>query len=67
MNTIRIRKDGRFTLPATFRKKYGVKTGDSYYVIEIKNGLLFKPARDMSMDKPTEKLSGEIKTETKSK
>lgn len=67
MTIIRIRKDGRFTLPATFRKKYGVKTGDSYFIVEIKNGLLFKPTRDMSKDKPTEKLSGEIKTETKSK
>lgn len=51
MPTIRIRKDRTFTLPAGFCKKYDVRTGDNFEVVEIGNGLLFKPIRQPRVDK----------------
>jgi len=61
MPTIRIRKDGTFTLPADFCKKYDVRTGDNFEVVEIGNGLLFKPIRQPRVDKSAVKARGEAR------
>lgn len=67
MSIIRIRKGGEFTLPVEFRKKYNVKVGDTFTVVELNGGLLIRPIRDLSMEKSTEPVQKEIKIEEKAK
>jgi bifunctional DNA-binding transcriptional regulator/antitoxin component of YhaV-PrlF toxin-antitoxin module len=41
--TIVIRKQGRWTLPAELREKYGVKVGDTFSLIDLDGSFLFTP------------------------
>ncbi len=41
--TIVIRKQGRWTLPAELRKKYGVKVGDTFNLIDLGGSFLITP------------------------
>ncbi len=44
MTEIRIRKDGRITLPAGFRQKYGLKEGATLTLTDLGGGnLMFTP------------------------
>jgi AbrB family looped-hinge helix DNA binding protein len=44
MTTVRIRSNGTITLPARFRKKYGLKEGDFLTLIDLGDGkLMFTP------------------------
>ena len=40
MNTIQVRKKGTFTLPSSFRQKYGVEEGEIYSCIDLGEGSL---------------------------
>lgn len=41
--TIVIRKQGRWTLPAELREKYGVKAGDTFTLIDLGGSFLITP------------------------
>ena len=41
--TIVIRKQGRWTLPAELREKYGVKVGDTFSLIDLGGSFLITP------------------------
>jgi AbrB family looped-hinge helix DNA binding protein len=41
--TIVIRKQGRWTLPAELREKYGVKEGDTFSLIDLGGSFLITP------------------------
>lgn len=38
-----IRKQGRWTLPAELRRKYGVKAGDTFTLIDLDGSFLITP------------------------
>ncbi len=44
-----IQADGRITLPAEWREKYGIKQGDSVSFIETDHGLLVLPREAAAM------------------
>ena len=52
MAAIRIRKGGKITLPAEYRRKYGVKEGDVFNIVGMKNGFLLSPAQPLRVEKP---------------
>jgi AbrB family looped-hinge helix DNA binding protein len=62
MPTIRIRKDGRITLPTEFRKRYNVQEGDKYEVTEIGDGLFCRLIRAPKSSAPSRKKSSKAKT-----
>jgi len=37
---------------ATIRKKYGVKEGDVFNIVGMKNGFLLSPAQPLRVEKP---------------
>ncbi len=41
--TIVIRKQGRWTLPAELREKYGIKVGDTFNLIDLGGSFLITP------------------------
>jgi AbrB family looped-hinge helix DNA binding protein len=60
MTKIRIRRNGMITLPATIRKKCGLKVGDFLTLIDLGDGkLMFTPGVSaflMTADKIAEEL-----------
>ena len=49
-DTLIVSDRGQITLPATIRKKYGIKGGSALIIEERNNELLLKPAAIMEMD-----------------
>jgi AbrB family looped-hinge helix DNA binding protein len=43
VETVQIRQRGSLTLPANIRKRYGIKPGDSYRIIDLDGILIFTP------------------------
>jgi AbrB family looped-hinge helix DNA binding protein len=42
-NVVKVTRRGQTTIPAVFRKKFGVKEGDILVVEATEKGILFKP------------------------
>ena len=49
-DTLIVSERGQITLPATIRKKYGIKGGSALIIEERNNELLLKPAAIMELD-----------------
>jgi AbrB family looped-hinge helix DNA binding protein len=49
-DTLIVSDRGQITLPASIRKKYGIKGGSALILEEINNELRLKPAAIMEMD-----------------
>lgn len=49
-DTLIVSERGQITLPATIRKRYGIKGGSALIIEERNNGLLLKPAAVMELD-----------------
>jgi bifunctional DNA-binding transcriptional regulator/antitoxin component of YhaV-PrlF toxin-antitoxin module len=43
IETIQVRQRGSLTLPASLRKRYNIKTGDTYRIIDLDGILIFTP------------------------
>jgi bifunctional DNA-binding transcriptional regulator/antitoxin component of YhaV-PrlF toxin-antitoxin module len=41
--TIQVRQRGTFTLPAEFREKYGIETGDTYRMVDLDGIFVLTP------------------------
>jgi AbrB family looped-hinge helix DNA binding protein len=49
-DTLIVSERGQITLPATIRKRYGIKGGSALIIEERNNELLLKPAAIMELD-----------------
>ena len=49
-DTLIVSERGQITLPASIRKKYGIKGGSALIIEERNNELLLKPAAVMELD-----------------
>ena len=56
-----IQESGSVTLPADFRKKYGLKPGDEISFIETEEGLLIS-ARETLIDKLLDELGDDLRS-----
>jgi AbrB family looped-hinge helix DNA binding protein len=59
--TYTIQESGSVTLPADFRKKYGLKAGDEVTFIETEEGLLISP-RDVLIRRLLNDVASELET-----
>ena len=41
--TVQVRKRGTLTLPAKLREKYGIKPGDTFYVVDLDGVFILTP------------------------
>ena len=41
--TVQVRQRGAFTLPTELKKKYGIRTGDTYHVIDLDGIFVLTP------------------------
>lgn len=55
-----LQESGSVTLPADFRKKYGLKAGDEISFIETEDGLLISP-KEALLDKLLNELGDDLR------
>ena len=46
-STVQVRQRGTFTLPADLRKKYGIRPGDTFHVVDLDGILVLTPLAPM--------------------
>jgi bifunctional DNA-binding transcriptional regulator/antitoxin component of YhaV-PrlF toxin-antitoxin module len=61
MNTIQVRKKGTFTLPASFRQKYGVEEGEVYSYIDLGEGALLLTRKVSQVDILSRRIARNLK------
>ena len=44
---IQIRQRGRLTIPAALRRKYGIREGDTYYLVDVHGVLVLSPTESV--------------------
>jgi AbrB family looped-hinge helix DNA binding protein len=49
--TSRLQGNGKVTIPVQIRKKYYIEEGDLFEVIELENGVLLKPTKEIPAKK----------------
>ena len=45
--TVRVRQRGTLTLPANLRKKYGIRSGDTFHVVDLDGVFVLTPLAPM--------------------
>jgi len=63
MNTIQIRKKGTFTLPSSFRQKYGIEEGEIYSYIDLGEGAILLTRKVSQVDILSRRIAGNLKEE----
>jgi bifunctional DNA-binding transcriptional regulator/antitoxin component of YhaV-PrlF toxin-antitoxin module len=61
MNTIQVRKKGTFTLPSSFRQKYGVDEGEIYSYIDLGEGSLLLKRKVSQVDVISRRIARNLK------
>jgi bifunctional DNA-binding transcriptional regulator/antitoxin component of YhaV-PrlF toxin-antitoxin module len=61
MNTIQVRKKGTFTLPSSFRQKYGVEEGEIYSYIDLGEGALLLTRKVSQVDILSQRIARNLK------
>jgi bifunctional DNA-binding transcriptional regulator/antitoxin component of YhaV-PrlF toxin-antitoxin module len=61
MNTIQVRKKGTFTLPSSFRQKYGVEEGEIYSYIDLGEGALLLTRKVSQVDILSRRIARNLK------
>jgi len=61
MNTIQVRKKGTFTLPSSFRQKYGVEEGEIYSYIDLGEGSLLLKRKVSQVDVISRRIARNLK------
>jgi bifunctional DNA-binding transcriptional regulator/antitoxin component of YhaV-PrlF toxin-antitoxin module len=62
-NTIKVRKNGSFTLPIKFRTKYGVDEGDVFTIIDLGDGSFLLTARISQVNRLGDRVAEILSTE----
>ena len=61
MNTIQVRKKGTFTLPSSFRQKYGIEEGEIYSYIDLGEGSLLLKRKVSQVDVISRRIARSLK------
>lgn len=61
MNTVTLRKNGRITIPAEFRRKYGMKPGKTITLIDLEGGAFMISNKPSGLDELLSKMETDFK------